>query len=126
VTTAPIPATPAGGVFSLAFRGPHRGVAVGGDFENEDNGVDASGYTHNGRTWTGGGDLGGYRSGVDWVAGSHRTLVAVGPSGSDVTRDGGRTWSRFSDTGFHSVVCVPGTCWASGTEGRVARLTLRR
>jgi photosystem II stability/assembly factor-like uncharacterized protein len=123
VTTAPIPAAPAGGVFSLAFRDPRHGVAVGGDFTNEDNGVDASAFTRDGSRWVGGGDLGGYRSGVDWVHGRRGTLVAVGPDGSDITRNGGRTWKAFGDSGFHSVVCVHDrTCWASGTDGRVARL----
>ena len=43
--------------------------------------------------------------------------VAVGPNGSDLTRDGGRTWHRFSDTGFDAVQCTKdGACWASGTD----------
>lgn len=45
VVDAPIPASPAGGVFSVAFDRPQRGVAVGGDFEDEANGVDASAYS---------------------------------------------------------------------------------
>jgi hypothetical protein len=50
-------------------------------------------------------------------------VVAVGPNGSDLTRDAGRTWHRFSDTGFDAVQCTKdGACWASGTEGRVAQL----
>jgi photosystem II stability/assembly factor-like uncharacterized protein len=49
VSAAPIPAAPAGGVFSLAFRNPRHGVMVGGDFMAEANGVDASGFT---RSWT--------------------------------------------------------------------------
>jgi hypothetical protein len=123
VTAAPIEASPAGGVFSLAFRGTRHGVVVGGDFEHEANGVDASGRTWDGVHWTGAGDLGGYRSGVDWVHRTRDTLVAVGPNGSDVTRDRGRTWTAFGDTGFHSVACVPdGSCWASGTDGRVGRM----
>jgi photosystem II stability/assembly factor-like uncharacterized protein len=118
-----IPATDAGGVFSLAFRNPRQGLAVGGDFLAPDNGADASAHTRDENDWTNGGDLGGYRSGVDWVYGARATAVAVGPSGSDLTRDGGRTWSTFSDTGFDSVQCVPdGACWASGSGGRVARL----
>lgn len=124
VTDAPIPASEAGGVFSLAFKSPRQGVAVGGDFLVEDNGVDASGLTRNGgRTWTGGGDLGGYRSGADYVYGARATVIAVGPSGSDVSRNGGRTWRTFSETGYDSVVCTPDrSCWASGSEGRVGRL----
>lgn len=122
VTDSPIPATDAGGVFSLAFKEPGLGVIVGGDFEAPDNGVDASGWTRNGTSWKAGGDLGGYRSGADWVNGTRRTFVSTGPTGSDVSTDGGRTWSTWSGTGYHSVVCVPTVCWASGADGRVARV----
>jgi photosystem II stability/assembly factor-like uncharacterized protein len=122
VTAAPIPAADAGGVFSLAFRDRHHGVMVGGDFTAPDNGVDASGFTRDGVSWRGGGDLSGYRSGVDWVSGSHDTLIAVGPTGSDVTRDGGRTWKAFDTADYDAVDCVPGTCWASGPAGAVAVL----
>jgi photosystem II stability/assembly factor-like uncharacterized protein len=123
VTDAPIPAAPAGGVFSLAFRNPRQGVMVGGDFTAPDVGTDASGFTRNGgRTWAGGGDLSGYRSGVDWVYGTWATAIAVGPNGSDATYDGGRSWSRFDDGDYDAVDCVPGTCWASGPKGAAARL----
>jgi len=65
-----------------------------------------------------GGDVAGYRSGVDWVSGAGgRTLVAVGPTGSDVSAHRGRTWRTFDDTAYDSVVCVGGgTCWASGPD----------
>lgn len=123
VADAPIPASEAGGVFSLAFDNPRHGVAVGGDYLAPENGADASGFTRDGVSWIGGGDLGGYRSGTDFVSGTRSTVLAVGPSGSDVSHDGGRSWTTFSDTGFDSVVCTPGGgCWASGSAGRVARL----
>ena len=95
---------------------------VGGDFTAPDNGVDASGYTHDGDDWHGGGDLSGYRSGVDWLFGSRSTLVAVGPTGSDITYDGARTWRAFDDAPYDAIDCVPGTCWASGPAGAVAVL----
>ena len=120
------PVADAGGTFGLAFRNPLEGLAVGGDFTTPDNGVRASSYTQDsGRTWTAGGDLGGYRSGVDWVSGARRTAIAVGTSGSDVTVDGGRSWSAVTSggDGFDSVQCVPGgVCWASGADGRVGWL----
>jgi photosystem II stability/assembly factor-like uncharacterized protein len=119
VTAAPIPASDAGGVFSLAFRNRHDGVMVGGDFLAPDNGVDASGFTRDGDKWYGGGDLTGYRSGVDWLG---DTLIAVGPTGSDVSYDGGRRWTPFDDAAYDAVVCVDGTCWASGPAGAVAKL----
>jgi photosystem II stability/assembly factor-like uncharacterized protein len=122
-TTAPIPAAEAGGVFSLAFRNPREGVMVGGDFTAPANGEDASGFTRDGgATWRPGGDLSGYRSGVDWVSGARATLIAVGPTGSDVSVDGGRRWTAFDTAPYDAVDCVPGTCWASGPAGAVAVL----
>jgi photosystem II stability/assembly factor-like uncharacterized protein len=124
VTDSTIPAADAGGVFSLAFRNVRTGLAVGGDFTVPDNGVDMSAYSRDGgRSWTNGGDLGGYRSGADWLAGSRATAVAVGPTGSDITHDGGRHWTSFDDTAYDAVQCVSdGSCWASGPAGAVARL----
>jgi photosystem II stability/assembly factor-like uncharacterized protein len=119
-TAAPIPASEAGGVFSLAFRNAHDCVMVGGDVLAPENGTDASGFTRDGDTWRGGGDLSGYRSAVDWVNGS--TLIAVGPTGSDVSYDGARSWSAFDTAAYDAVDCVPGTCWASGPAGAVAVL----
>jgi photosystem II stability/assembly factor-like uncharacterized protein len=117
-----IPASPAGGVFSMAFRSG-RGIAVGGDFEDADNGTDMSARSRGGRMWHNGGDLGGYRSGVDWR--TSRVAVAVGPNGSDVSRDGGRTWKSFSGLALDAVQCVSRTCWGSGPEGTVVRLVWR-
>jgi photosystem II stability/assembly factor-like uncharacterized protein len=123
---SPISASPAGGTFGLAFRNPRQGLAVGGDYTAPDNGAQASAYTRNGgHSWTGGGDLGGYRSGVAFVSGTPRTAIAVGTSGSDVTYDSGRTWAALGsgDDGFDAVQCVPGgACWASGAGGRVGVL----
>ena len=87
------------------------------------NGVDASGWTRDGgATWRPGGDLSGYRSGVDWIARSFTDLVAVGPTGSDFSTDGGRTWTPFDTAPYDAVDCVPTTCWASGPAGAVAKL----
>jgi photosystem II stability/assembly factor-like uncharacterized protein len=123
VADAPIPASEAGGVFSLAFRNPTEGMMVGGDFLAPENGVDASGFTRDGgRSWRGGGDLSGYRSGVDWVSGADATLIAVGPTGSDVSFDGARSWTAFNSAPCDAVDCVRRTCWASGPAGAVAVL----
>ncbi|MEU0571739.1 oxidoreductase, partial [Nonomuraea sp. NPDC005983] len=67
-----------------------------------------------------------YRSGVTWVPHLPFAAVAVGPSGSDVTYTGGRTWQTFDTGSFDTVSCTPDlACWASGEQGRIARLTLR-
>lgn len=119
-----IPAAEAGGIFSVDFNSARRGIAVGGDFEKEDEGTDASTRTGDGgKTWRPGGDLGGYRSGVAWLPGENKAAVAVGPSGADYTTDGGKTWKAFGKLGFHGIQCTDdGACWASGTEGAVALL----
>lgn len=124
----------AGGVFSVRFRDARHGVAVGGDFEvptgHEDN---AAWSADGGRTWTPAERFpGGYRSGAAWVEegllggglGGRGVALAVGPTGSDFTVDGGRCWHGFDNGTFDSVECVRGgVCWASGQDGRVARLS---
>ena len=63
-----------------------------------------------------------YRSGATWLNGN--TALAVGLSGSDFSRNGGRTWTRFDDGSLDTVDCAnPNACWAAGANGRVAYLT---
>jgi hypothetical protein len=62
-----------------------------------------------------------YRSGAAWVTGSD--AVVVGPTGSDVSTDGGGSWERFDDGSFDTVDCAgKNACWASGEQGRAAHL----
>ena len=52
--------------------------------------------------------------------------LTVGPTGSDYSYDGGRTWRRFDTGSFDAVICAPDrSCWASGEQGRVAILRWR-
>ena len=112
-------------MFSLAFRTAKIGIAVGGNFLDEDNGRRMSARTSDGGdTWVRGGNLDGYRSGVSWVPHS-QSAIAVGPSGTEISDDGGRAWTTIGGTGFHSVQCVGNlepVCWASGPEGMVGLL----
>jgi photosystem II stability/assembly factor-like uncharacterized protein len=130
VTDTPVVRSDAGGIFSLAARDPRTLVAVGGDFEKPDKTADTSAYSHDGgATWTAGGDLRGYRSGSAFLPRSAATgspskgVVAVGPTGTDVSFDAGATWQRVRRGAFDSVECTgDGACWASGSDGRVALL----
>lgn len=65
----------------------------------------------------------GYRSGLAYFSREKFTL-AVGPSGSDYSRDEGLTWENFSSTGYHAVkVSVDEKAvWASGSQGRIGIL----
>jgi photosystem II stability/assembly factor-like uncharacterized protein len=119
---APLLSSPSAGVFGLAFRDPRHGVAVGGDYADEAAAVPALALTADrGRTWRPADRPPvGYRSGVAWRGGS---VLAVGPTGSDVSTDGGRTWRSFDTGSFDTVDCAGrGACWAAGEQGRVARL----
>ena len=127
VTATPIPSGPSAGIFALAFRDPRHGIAVGGDFLTPTVAPDALALTADGgASWQLVADAPNeYRSGVHWING--RDAVAVGPSGSDVSLDQGRSWQRFDDGSFDTVDCAnPRACWASGTQGRVAYLIRTR
>lgn len=118
--------TPSAGIFSLAFRDNEHGVAIGGDYKEPERAEGVVGLTEDGgRTWRPpkGRAPGGYRSAVAYVPGTRgRTLVAVGPKGSDVSDDGGETWRSLGSTGFHAVgFASPGTGWAVGEDGLVAK-----
>jgi photosystem II stability/assembly factor-like uncharacterized protein len=125
VSDTAIPSGPSAGIYSLAFRDSRSGLAVGGDYAAPTVAPDAAASTRNrGRNWTlAARSPGEYRSGVTWVSGRRATALAVGPTGSDITVDGGRTWTRFDTGSFDAVACAPGGgCWASGEQGRVAYL----
>ncbi|WP_231626365.1 WD40/YVTN/BNR-like repeat-containing protein [Streptomyces apocyni] len=125
-TKAPIPAgEPARGVFAAAFQGRTHGIVVGGDYRTGHASPRAAARSANGgRTWTPSATPPpAYRSGVTWLPHSRSAALAVGPTGTDLTTDGGRTW-RTVDTGsYDTVTCTRDrACWASGEQGRIARL----
>ena len=124
-TETPLRGGPSAGIYSVAFRTLRSAVVVGGDYTKPENGHAASGYLDGSRNdWKLSSTfVHGYRSGVAFRPGTDATVLAVGPTGSDVSRDGGRTWSRFDGRSFDSVECSgKNACWASGTDGRVATL----
>ncbi|MDQ2984022.1 MAG: oxidoreductase [Actinomycetota bacterium] len=124
VSPTPIRSGPAAGIFALAFRGQQHGLAVGGDFLAPTASPDNFALTRDGGTsWQlVPGAPPEYRSGATWVDG--HTAIAVGPSGSNVSQDAGRTWQRFDDGSFDTTDCArPNACWAAGEHGRVAYLT---
>jgi photosystem II stability/assembly factor-like uncharacterized protein len=127
VANTPIRSTPMGGISALAFRDPRHGIAAGGDFGLGAASFDTLALTNDGgATWqlnqNAPDEL---RSGAIWVTG--RDAIIVGPGGSDVSTDAGRTWRGFDEGSFHTVDCAGGfACWAAGTQGRVAFLVRER
>lgn len=123
VADTPLPSSPSQGVFAVAFRDARHGIAVGGDYRpGEPSPAAAATTSDGGRTWRPARrPPAEYRSGLAYLG---PAALAVGPTGSDGTLDGGRTWTRFDTGSFDTVDCVPGGgCWASGEAGRAARLT---
>jgi photosystem II stability/assembly factor-like uncharacterized protein len=123
VAATPMLFGPSAGINGLAFNGQRRGIAVGGDFALPTASPDSFARSlDGGASWSlVPGAPSEYRSGVTWVDG--HTAIAVGLSGSDVSRDFGATWQRFDDGSLDTVDCAdPNACWASGANGRVAHL----
>jgi len=124
VTDTPVPSGPSAGIYSLAVQKSGRAVAVGGDYVTPESAPAGAAYLH-GRNWTVARTVPGeYRSGSAWLG--RTTALTVGPTGSDISYDGGRNWKRFDTGSFDAVECTAGgACWASGEAGRVAKLSYR-
>ncbi|MFL6213098.1 MAG: WD40/YVTN/BNR-like repeat-containing protein [Blastocatellia bacterium] len=124
VAAAPITSgAESSGVFSIAFTDATRGVIVGGDYRKPNEAGDNVATTSDGgQTWklSAGQRPAGYRSGAAFVA--PLTLIAVGTSGSDVSTDGGASWTRLDGENYNSVAARKGVVWAVGPQGRVAKL----
>jgi photosystem II stability/assembly factor-like uncharacterized protein len=125
VATTPIPSgQSSAGIFSIAFKDAKNGVIVGGDYKKEGEARDNVAMTSDGgRTWKlAKGPLpGGFRSAVAYTPGAS-TAVAVGPSGSDYSLDGGASWVPIGGAGYHAVSFArSGAGWAVGEGGRVAK-----
>ena len=103
VAKAPLDAGPSAGIFSIAFSDAQHGIIVGGDYKAETvAGNNAAITTDGGATWTAVKGLSGFRSVVAYAPGNASTIVAVGPAGTDVSNDRGRTWSPIAGPGFHA------------------------
>jgi photosystem II stability/assembly factor-like uncharacterized protein len=131
VAVTPLVAGSTSGIYSIAFRDALNGIVVGGDYAKEDEAIDNVALTRDGgATWTlvrgPAGEpsaLSGFRSVVKYALGE-QALVAVGPSGTDVSTDDGRSWTPIEGPGFHTFSVAPGgdRGWAAGSRGRIARL----
>ena len=126
-TTTPLAANASTGLFGIAFADARSGWAVGGDYRSvERSGSNVLRTDDGGTTWRVAGTSvpAGVRYGVAAARfASNVAVIAVGPSGTGWSSDGGATWSAIDGPGFNSITVAPdGTVWAAGVEGRVARL----
>jgi photosystem II stability/assembly factor-like uncharacterized protein len=113
--------TSGSGIFSIAMWDARSGVIVGGNYEKPDEAINNLAFTTDGGiTWRSGRGLTGYRSGVAYI--DKRTIIAVGTNGTDISRDGGKTWKKSGDENLNTVAEKGKTAvWAVGPNGMVAK-----
>jgi hypothetical protein len=107
------------GVFSVAFRDPEHGVAVGGDYRKPEDATATAAFTADG-----GGHWRvahkpphGYRSSVAWDK-KERAWIAAGSNGTDISYDDGDTW-QWLDGGNWNALSLP---WVVGPHGQIGKL----
>jgi photosystem II stability/assembly factor-like uncharacterized protein len=127
IAETPLHAAQSSGIYSVAFRDAQHGVIVGGDYAKEAEAVDNAAVTSDGgKTWTLVKEHGlrGFRSVVRYVPGTRATFLAVGPQGSDISTDDGKSWAPVDGPGFDTFSFAPGRSvgWGAGARGAVARL----
>jgi photosystem II stability/assembly factor-like uncharacterized protein len=113
------------GIFSIAFSDARHGVAVGGDYMKPGESSGTIAITEDGgKTWTAPrAPLPGYRSAVVYLD-DKRIWLATGPSGSDISLDGGRTWKPFDAAGYNAMSFAGSVGWAVGPAGAIAKTTV--
>ena len=115
------------GIFSMARSGTHV-VAVGGDYSKpNDTGGTAAWSEDGGQTWGGASAMPhGYRSAVAFDT-TARAWIAVGPNGTDLSRDDGKNWSALkpaakdapdADKGWNAI-SLP---FVVGAKGKIGKL----
>jgi len=113
------------GIFSVFCVGETE-IVVGGDYKDLSRADKAAAYsTDGGASWRlAAQQPGGFRSAVVYVGGT--TLVAVGPSGEDVSSDMGVHWRPAGSLNLNAAMAHGGIAWGVGAHGTVATVSFRR
>lgn len=126
--SVPVRRSETGGIFSVHFTTEKDGVVIGGDEKNPEATDRVYAVTSDGGTTWGVPSPAippsGFRSCVaQYVDGNEIKLVAVGPTGTDLSTDLGNKWRRVSDKGFRVVSFAPEgkTGFGVGDDGLIAR-----
>ena len=91
------------GAFSIDFYDQNNGLVVGGDYlKDKENSNNVLFTIDGGKTWQKPvKPVFGFRSGVIWYDG--KNCFATGTTGTDVSRDQGRSWYHISDESFNVI-----------------------
>jgi photosystem II stability/assembly factor-like uncharacterized protein len=121
VVDTPMRGGPTAGIYSLRFWYPRHAIAVGGDYKQprvaSDNVILSD---DGGLTWRKGAptDPPGLKETVVILPGN--VILAVGPSGTSLSRDHAQSWQRVDQRVLHAASCADGRCWAVGDRGTIA------
>ena len=109
------------GIFSIDFKDNKNGIIVGGDYrEYKSVGKTLAITSDGGKTWTANENQLPFRSGVVYTKNS---VIAVGTSGSNISKDGGKTWQQLNSENYNVVsVAKSGHAWAAGPKGLITKL----
>ncbi len=120
--TAITKGSPGSGIFSIAMFDRSYGVVVGGNYEKPEEAKDNLAFTtDSGTTWKLGTGLSGYRSAVAYI--DRNTIIAVGTNGTDLSKNGGKTWTKIGSEDLNAVAAKgKKAVWAVGPKGGVYKL----
>ncbi len=114
------------GPFSIAFVNKRTGIAAGGDYLRDTLRENNLLLTKNGgKTWHKPTvSTFGYRSAVEYI--TSKMVVAAGPTGTDLSLNGGKSWRNLSGEGYHTVRRSKSGSWVllTGSGGRIAELQI--
>ena len=116
------------GLFSVNFSNAHRGVAVGGDFNQPDReGIRAIFSDNGGKSWQEANTMpAAYRSCV--ISLNDKLFFATGKTGCDYSADRGENWTFIDSAGYFAGHAVEGKniLFLAGSDGRVAKVIVRK
>ncbi len=124
-STPIISGEPPSGIFSIGFMDAMNGMIVGGNYTKEKEAQNNVAITSDGgKTWklAPAKGLGGFRSAVVYLP-NGKGVLAVGPSGSDISTDNGATWTAVDSVSYDafSLAGKTGFGWASGAQGHIGK-----
>ncbi|MTI31430.1 WD40/YVTN/BNR-like repeat-containing protein, partial [Xanthovirga aplysinae] len=115
------------GIYSIAFKNPKLGIAVGGSFAYPDSALNNAGITYDGgKSW----ELikngpRGFRSCIAFLPFSKNSWFTVSRAGGEYSNDDGNTWTPYNRKETYyafSIATDSNYGWASGKGGKLSKV----
>lgn len=119
---------PSQGVFSIDFINDKTGIAVGGDYMDDQNKSNVVLLTYDGgENWVAPStSTAGFRSAVKYITAD--LLIATGTSGTDISTDAGKNWNTISTASYNSIAPSKSGhhVYLTGSNGDIAKITFKK